>query len=87
MTTNLNLAALQSTQGISINNANSNTIGGWYPSISSAGDMNGDGYDDIIIGEPYVSGGVGIAYVVYGGSSLTNGISLTSLSISQGFLL
>jgi len=43
--------------------------------ISSAGDVNGDGYDDVIIGAPYNDGGAtnaGRAYIFYGGSSMDN---------------
>jgi FG-GAP repeat/FlgD Ig-like domain len=39
-------------------------------SVSTAGDVNGDGYDDIIIGEPFYTGTItdqGRAYVYYGG--------------------
>lgn len=35
-------------------------------SVSSAGDMNGDGYDDMLIGAPNAASGHGAFYVVYG---------------------
>jgi hypothetical protein len=38
---------------------------GW--SVASAGDMNGDGYPDLIVGAQYYNGHQGRAYVYYGG--------------------
>jgi hypothetical protein len=35
-------------------------------SVDGAGDVNGDGYDDIIIGAPYYSGEDGAAFIYYG---------------------
>ena len=40
-------------------------------SVSSAGDVNGDGYDDVIVGADYYSG-IGRAYLYYGGNSMDN---------------
>ena len=46
-------------------------------SVSSAGDVNGDGFDDFIIGAPGADlqgkNGVGESYLVYGGS-FTGGV-------------
>ena len=45
--------------------------------VSSAGDVNGDGYDDVIVGAPdYKSGGVtvGRAYIFLGGITMDNGV-------------
>ena len=41
-------------------------------SVSSAGDVNGDGFKDIIVGAPYLSPGAGNAYIFYGGANMDN---------------
>ncbi|KAA6439309.1 T9SS type A sorting domain-containing protein [Dyadobacter flavalbus] len=51
-------------------------------SVSGAGDVNGDGYDDVIVGAPYYSGGQlyeGAASVYYGSASGINIIFFTQL--------
>ena len=68
---------------------------GW--SVSSAGDVNGDGFDDIIAGAPYSSDGgewSGQAYVIFGTASGFGAdvsgrrvIDLTTLTASQGFII
>ncbi len=47
-----------------------NTVGGYFgASVSGAGDINNDGYDDIIIGAYMMQSFRGIVYVVYGNSN------------------
>ena len=36
--------------------------------VSAAGDVNGDGFDDLLVGNPFTEDGHGAVYVVYGGA-------------------
>ncbi len=56
-------------------------------SVSGAGDVNGDGFDDLVIGSPTMSddpihGGSGAGYIVFGGASISGVIQLSSLGSS-----
>jgi len=42
------------------------SYGGAGKSVSSAGDVNGDGFDDIMIGDPHSENFTGASYVVFG---------------------
>ena len=59
------------------------TLGGIYHylgrSVSSAGDVNGDGYSDVIVGSPGYESNKGIAYIFYGGVSMNNDADVTIL--------
>lgn len=60
--------------------------------VSSAGDINGDGFDDVVIGaprgDPSTGEGAGETYVVFGsGGAFPASIDLTTLDGSDGFVL
>src|SRR5947208_1620883 len=55
-------------------------------SVASAGDVNGDGFSDVVVGAPY--GGYGSSYVVFGkASGFAPKLKLSSLDGSNGFRL
>ena len=60
----LELGTLDGTNGFRISGINANDLSGL--SVSSAGDVNGDSFDDLIIGAPFARGVQGESYVVFG---------------------
>ncbi len=85
----ISLGSLNGSDGFRLDGTNSWDYSGF--SVSSAGDYNGDGFDDLIIGVPRAAvssfGHAGSSYVVFGGSSFSSAIQLSSLSGSSGFRL
>ena len=88
----LDLGALDSTSGFTLTGIDAGDNSGW--SVSSAGDVNGDGYDDLIIGawqaDPNGNSNAGETYIIYGGASApgTGGVlDLGALDGSNGFIL
>ena len=88
----LDLGALDGTNGFTLTGIDAGDQSG--RSVSSAGDVNGDGYDDLIIGangaDPGGDGNAGETYVIYGGASApgTDGVlDLSMLDGSNGFTL
>ncbi len=95
----VDLTTLTAAQGFVIQGDMPNDLTGY--SVSSAGDVNGDGFDDLIVGAHYGDDGganAGEAYVVFGsasgfGSTVTTAgnarqvIDLTTLTAAQGFII
>jgi len=82
----LELQSLNGTTGFVINGINANEYSGF--SVSSAGDVNGDGFDDIIIGAPGSYASNGMSYVVFGhASEFEASLELSTLNGSNGFII
>ena len=73
----IELSALNGTNGFTANGISTNDAAG--SSVSGAGDVNGDGVDDILIGAGTKS------YVVYSGSAMPGTIELSALNGTNGF--
>jgi hypothetical protein len=52
---------------------------GFGSSVSAAGDVNGDGYDDVIVGAREMGGSTGGAYVFYGSATMDNTADVTMI--------
>jgi Ca2+-binding RTX toxin-like protein len=82
----LNLSALDGTNGFAINGIAEYDISGF--SVSSAGDFNGDGIDDLIISAPGAETSAGQSYLVFGSKEgFWASINLSSLDGINGSVL
>ena len=87
----LNLSTLNGINGFACNGIDMRDFSG--NSVSSAGDVNGDGFGDLIIGAPFADPNehidVGEAYVVFGAAGVGSGgtLDLMSLNGQNGFVL
>ena len=84
------LSELNGTNGLVINGASAGDLSGL--SVSTAGDINHDGIDDLLIGavdaEPTGINDSGASYVVFGSASgLPNPLNLSTLNGKNGFVL
>src|SRR4028118_2323561 len=85
-----NLSDLNGSNGFAINGIAANDYSG--RSVSSAGDVNGDGIDDLIIGassaDPNGISDAGQSYVVFGSNSgFGASFNLSELNGSNGFAI
>ena len=86
----ISLATLNGSNGFRIAGASAADQSGF--SVSDAGDVNGDGFADVVIGTyrgtPYGIDRAGSSYVVFGkASGFTANVNLSGLDGSDGFLL
>jgi hypothetical protein len=89
LTSSIELGGLDGSTGIALKGTNANDHFGL--SVFGAGDVNGDGFDDVIVGAPYsdIGGGdSGAAYVILGKRTFTSSsLAMTSLVGSNGFVM
>ncbi len=81
----LDLQDLDGTNGVIISGINEGDLSG--RSVGNAGDVNGDGYDDIIIGAQGANDEAGESYVIFGGLNLPATIDLKTLDGTNGFTI
>ena len=86
----VDLDSLDGTNGFRVDGIDASDFSG--SSVSSAGDVNGDGYDDLIIGatgaDPGGQSSAGESYVVFGNSSgFAAAVDLAALDGTNGFRL
>ena len=84
------LSSIDGTNGFVINGVDANDFSDI--SVSAAGDVNGDGIDDIIIGaqdaDPNGNSEAGESYVVFGqASGFGTALDLSALDGSNGFVI
>ncbi|MCB1583538.1 MAG: FG-GAP repeat protein [Xanthomonadales bacterium] len=84
------LSGINALNGITINGISANDKLGF--SVSSAGDVNGDGIDDVIVGAPETEfngdSWVGSVYVIFGSDSgLANPFNMSTLNGQNGFAI
>jgi Ca2+-binding RTX toxin-like protein len=84
----IDLASLSGAEGFVINGADAQDKTGF--SVSSAGDLNGDGIDDILLGAPEYSpsiNGSGKAYVIFGKTGERATIELGGVDAADEFIV
>ncbi len=81
------LSSLNGTNGFKLDGENNNDQSGC--SVSVAGDINGDGYGDLLVGAPLRNNSTGRSYVVFGGPTVGSSglLALSSLNGANGFKL
>jgi hypothetical protein len=85
---NVDLANLATADGFKVSGPSESAYyRGFALTVANAGDVNGDGFDDVLIGAQYASGYKGAAYVVYGKASGFGAIDVTNLAPSAGFAI
>ena len=82
----IDLSSLNGSNGFRLDGITLNSRSG--NSVSSAGDINGDGYDDVIIGAKNANSSRGDTFIVFGrAGGFASSLALSSLDGSNGFVL
>ncbi|GAB4524754.1 MAG: integrin alpha [Pleurocapsa sp.] len=80
------LSTLDGTNGFVINGVSQKDFSG--ASVSSAGDINSDGIDDLIVGTNFANNKAGASYVIFGkNTSFDASLNLSELDGNDGFII
>jgi Ca2+-binding RTX toxin-like protein len=83
---NIDLSSLDGTTGFKLSGEAAYDRSGW--SVASAGDVNGDGFSDLIVGARTADNQFGASYVVFGkAAGFAANLNLSSLDGTTGFKL
>ncbi len=86
----IDLGSLNGTNGFKISN-DSITNGMLGSSVAGAGDVNGDGFDDVVVGVPKANingnSNCGISYIIFGSNTSTAEVKTNSINGANGFAL
>lgn len=82
---NLSLGALNGTNGFRLAGASAQALVG--VSVAFAGDVNGDGRDDLLVGAPGQGTETGYVYLVFGAPSFPATLVLTNLNGTNGCII
>ena len=86
----LELSALTGADGFVLNGS-AEPVGAYGEmaggSVASAGDFNGDGIDDMIIGARFYNDMTGRAYILYGRENWSSSVNLAELDGTNGFII
>jgi Ca2+-binding RTX toxin-like protein len=83
-TADVSLSSLNGTNGVRLDGGEALLRAGW--GVSNAGDVNGDGIDDVLVAPYYASPTAGAGYVVFGkASGFSSSVDLSTLDGSDGF--
>ena len=83
---NIDLSTLNPTTGLKLAGVPADEMTG--ATVASAGDVNGDGYDDVIVGANFADGWAGASYVVFGrAAGGASSFDLGTVNGTNGFRL
>jgi len=81
--TSLNSTLLNGTAGFTVTHSNTQTQTGF--SVAGVGDVNGDGYEDFVVGTPDSAGlSNGNAFLVFGRASWSTTVALSNAGVNGG---
>jgi len=81
----LSVADLDGTNGFRLTGLESSDSLG--SGVASGGDLDGDGFDELVVGATGVAGDAGEVYVLFGGPSFPADVDVSSLDGTDGFAL